>query len=100
MVANIKSITQISYPDTEFSENFSFDSVLPQGVFSFRFRYMNSRWNCWVTLPNGEIRQIGVLPYVISCAGFLDFGFMFGTSLKEITKDELKNTFLYVLEWE
>ena len=96
----IKAMEAVKFPDGDISDNFSFTVVHPDGVFEFHFRYMNDRWNLWVTLPSGEKRCAGVEPNVTSWVGFLDYGLIFVTDMKEITRNTLTLTTLYILTWE
>lgn len=96
----IKAMEAVKFPDGDISENFTFSVVHPDGVFEFHFRYMNDRWNLWVTLPSGEKRCGGVVPNVVSWAGFLDYGLIFVTDMTEITRNTLTLTSLYILTWE
>lgn len=97
---NIKSAYEVSWPNGELEENFTFSTVHPDGVFQFKFRWFNGRWNGWCTLPSGEIRAFGVEPLVASWVGFLDYGITFNTELSVIDKDSLFNTRLFILSWE
>lgn len=96
---DIKSATQVAWPTTDLTDNFSFSTLHPDGVFKFTFRYFNDRWNCWVTLPDGETRAAGVEPLVTSWTGFLDYGILFNTSLLKIDRDSLFTTELIILKW-
>lgn len=95
----IKAINQIQWPNENLEENFKFSVVHPDGVFTFLFRYFNDRWNCWCTLPSGEIRGVGVEPNVMSWSGFLDYGVYFMTDLEVIDKSSLPLTQLYIVSW-
>lgn len=100
MNKEIKNVVLVSYPNTSPSHNFSFSTVEENGVFKFHFMWKNDRWNCWVTVPSGEVRQCSVYPNVISWLGFLDYGILFRTALTEISFDEIFNTELYIIEWK
>ena len=96
---DIKTVTQIKWPTGEISENFQFETVTQYGTFTLLFKWLNNRWNCWVTLPSGDVRQAGVYPNVTSWLGFLDYGLIFYTALQNIQYDELFTTELYLVEW-
>lgn len=96
---DIKSITLISFPGSDIKENFQFETVTSFGNFTFDFKWLNDRWNCWVTLPDEEVRQAGVYPGVISWSEFLDYGLTFYTPLQDIGYDSLFDTELYLIEW-
>ena len=97
---NIKDVFQVIWPQTDLEENFTFSTVHPDGVFQFRFRWFNDRWNGWCTLPSGEVRAFGVEPLVVSWVGFLDYGIVFDTELSEIDKASLYSTKLCIVSWE
>ena len=97
---NISSLNQVEWPTTEISDNFSFSTMHPDGLFKFLFRYFNGRWNCWCTLPSGETRVVGVEPNVVSWSGFLDYGIVFITELPLISRNSLFLTSLYIITWE
>lgn len=95
----IQNASLVHWPADEVSENFEFDVIDTDGTFKFSFKWMNDRWNVWVTLPDNSVRQAGVYPGVISWTGFLDYGLMFRTSLSEINYNSLLLTELYILKW-
>lgn len=99
MTKNAKQVCLVKYPETDFSDNFEFDTVHPDGVFNFHFRYFGGKWHGWCTLPSGEIRAFGVLPFVLSWTGFSDYGLYFDTSLQSISRSDLANTSLYIVSW-
>ena len=89
----------ISWPGGELVENFTFDATAEAGNFSLHFKWLNDRWNLWVTLPSGEIRQAGVQPDVISWSEFDDFGLVFVTDMENIDFNSLFLTELYLITW-
>lgn len=95
----IQNASLVHWPADEVSENFEFDVIDTDGTFKFSFKWMNDRWNVWVTLPDNSVRQAGVYSGVISWTGFLDYGLMFKTSLSEINYNSLLLTELYILKW-
>lgn len=96
----IKSMALVSWPNGELTDNFTFSTVHPDGVFIFKFRYFNNRWNGWCTLPSGEVRAFGIEPLVASWMGFLDYGILFDTELPVIDENSLFDTSLYIVTWE
>ena len=84
MANTIKAASKVNWPTSEPQENFSFSVNDTSGIFEFKFKWLNNRWNCWVTLPDGSVRQAGVYPNVASWTGFLDYGLVFITDLQNI----------------
>lgn len=97
---SIKNTYLVPYPDLDTpAENFTFNCVLPSGTFSFHFKWLNNRWDLWVTLPDGTVRQAGVYPNVMSWSGHTDYGVIFNTSLSDIDFSSLFLTELLIVEW-
>lgn len=94
-----KSAVKVDFPDMDFPDDFSFDTVHPDGVFNFRFAWFNGRWNGWCKIPSGETRSFGVLPNVISWTGFPDYGIALITDLTVIDRNSLPSVELVVLTW-
>lgn len=97
---NITAANLVSWPSGDTTENFTFSTVHPDGVFQFKFRWFNDRWNGWCTLPDGEVRAFGVEPNIVSWSGFLDYGLVINTDLTVIDQASLNTTELYILTWE
>lgn len=97
---DIKSLRKVKFPNGEPKNNFTFSAIDEDGTFRFHFRWINERWNCWVTLPSGEERTCSVYANVISWTGFLDYGIVFSTELKEISFSDLFSTELYIIKWQ
>lgn len=92
-----RSAWQINIPDLPLDPyNFQFTSNLPDGAFTFVFRWFNNIWNIWVTLPSGEIRQAGGHSNVLSWTGFADYLFRLNTSLDKIQQNDLANVQMVV----
>ena len=89
----------ITFPGGTIAENFSFDCSTTQGNFSFHFKWFNSRWNLWVTLPSGEVRQAGVIPGVTSWSEFNDYGLMFEANTETIDYSSLFASRMYLIKW-
>lgn len=100
MAKEIKSASKVNWPNTEPKENFLFTVNDTAGTFEFKFKWLNNRWYCWVTLPDGSVRQAGVFPGVINWTGFLDYGLVFVTDLTQIKFDQLYMTEVYILKWQ
>ena len=90
---------KVPFPSGELSENFTFTCTATDGLFEFHFKWLNDRWNLWVTLPNGEVRQAGVLPGVVSWSECSSYGLVFETVLETIDYSSLFLTELYILTW-
>ena len=95
----IESKELIAFPSGSITENFTFECSTTHGNFSFHFKWLNSKWCLWVTLPDGEVRQAGVLPGVTSWSEFNDYGLVFTTNLKTIDFNSLFLTELYLIKW-
>lgn len=95
-----KRIERINWPSFDLAENFEFDVTAASGSLTLHFKWLNERWNLWVTLPDGTVRQAGVYPGVVSWTGFNDYGFLFATSLEEIGYASLQLAEVYLIIWE
>lgn len=95
----IRTVNQVEWPNETPLENFQFTAIDDDGEFIFKFKLLSGRWHCWVTLPNGTVREAGVYPNVINWTGAGDYGLVFLTSLKEITKDTLYLTEMDIIKW-
>lgn len=88
---------QVNLPDVgQDPVNFVFTTTLPDGEFSFKFMWFDSKWNAWVTLPSGEIRGSGVSPNTLSWTGFYDYYIQFLTTLESITQNDLSKVTMVV----
>jgi hypothetical protein len=96
----VKIKERVPFPNTELTENFKFTCSAQGGVFDFHFKWLNGRWNCWVTLPDGKVRQAGVQPGVVSWSESKGYGLVFETALPVIDFNSLFLTELYILTWE
>ena len=95
----ITGASRVNWPTNTVLENFEFEAIDAAGTFKFLFKWLNDRWNCWVTLPDGSVRQAGVYPNVVSWTGCLDYGLVFKTELSEINYSSLLLTELFILKW-
>ena len=95
----IKTKELVPFPSNEIAENFSFSCSATGGAFTFHFKWLNDRWNLWVTLPSGEVRQAGVYPGVTSWSEFNDYGIVFETVMDSIDYNSLFLTRMYLLTW-
>ena len=89
----------IPWPSGSIAKNFIFDAIAGSGNFKFHFKWLNDRWNVWVTLPSGEVRQAGVQPGVISWSEFSDYGLVFKTDMETIDYNSLFLTELCLITW-
>lgn len=94
-----QKIELVSFPSAEPTENFEFSCTADSGTFLFHFKWLNNRWNLWVTLPDGSIRQAGVGPGLVSWTGYNDYGIYFKTELQVIDFNSLFLTELYLITW-
>lgn len=95
----VKTKERVPFPNGDIAENFEFSCSAESGVFNFHFKWLNNRWNLWVTLPDGKVRQAGVQPGVISWSGSREYGLVFETNLPVIDFNSLFMTELYILTW-
>ena len=89
----------VPFPSEDPQENFEFSCTADVGSFTFHFKWLNGRWNCWVTLPDGSVRQAGVEPNVVSWTGYDDYGLVFQTSLPAIDFNSLFLTEMVLITW-
>lgn len=89
----------IPWPSGNLSQNFIFEATASGGNFKLHFKWLNNRWNLWVTLPSGEIRQAGVQPGVISWSEFDDYGIVFETDMETVDYNSLFLTELCLITW-
>lgn len=80
---------------------FTFTTQTQDGAWTFVFKYVNGRWNAWVTLPSGEVRQAGCVPDVVNWSGFLDFGLVLISSSAALGLNDLTSsgTSLVLIGW-
>lgn len=95
----IKTKELVSFPNSEITENFSFSCSAEAGMFTFHFKWLNDRWNVWVTLPDGSVRQAGVVPGVISWSECKNYGLLFESNLSTVDYKSLFLTEMYILTW-
>lgn len=96
----IKEAYLCPWPSVEIQENFKFNVAVPQGTIELAFKWINDRWNCWVTLPDGTVRQAGIYPNVTSWSGFLDYGFYVKSDMQQIDFNSLFLCEVYFIVWE
>ena len=89
----------VPFPSSEPQENFIFDCATDAGIFTFHFKWFNDRWNLWVTLPDGSVRQAGTEPGVVSWSEFEDYGLIFITEAERIKFNDLFQTEMYIITW-
>ena len=89
----------VPWPNGNLAANFQFDATADAGNFTFHFKWLKGSWKLWVTLPDGEVRQAGVLPEVISWSEFDDYGIVIETDMESIDFNSLFLTELYIITW-
>jgi hypothetical protein len=97
-----KSISVVNLPAASVGAMaFSFETTTADGSWAFLFAWMNGRWNAWVTLPSGEVRQAGCVPRVVNWTGFLDFGMVILSDLASLGLGDLVSvgTSLVLIAW-
>lgn len=95
----VKTKEFVPFPSGDITENFKFSCSAQSGNFTFHFKWLNGRWNVWVTLPDGEVRQAGVFPGVTSWSESKTYGLVFESNLPEIDYSSLFLTELYIITW-
>lgn len=93
------AIEQVAWPEFDISENFEFDAIAQGGTFKFHFRWLNDRWNLWVTLPDETVRQASVYPGVISWTGYSDWGIVIKSNMEKIDYSNLLLSEVYIITW-
>lgn len=89
----------IPWPSAELSDSFSFYCSCSAGSVKLTFKWLNGRWNLWVELPDGSVREAGVQPNVTSWRGFSDYSFFVKTDLADIGYNSLFLCELYLVTW-
>ena len=94
-----KRVEQITWPEVELQEDFQFDVVTEDGNFNLHFIWQNERWDCFATIPDGTVRQAGVVPNLCSWTGFRDYGISFKSDLDSFTYETLFDSEIYICVW-
>lgn len=98
---SIKSALTFKVPDMETTlPNFTFSVLHDDGEFTFLMRFFNGSWNCWVTLPNGQIQQAGIYPNVVSWSEGDNYGLLVKTDLSTIDFSSIDKITLVILTWQ
>jgi len=96
----ITALQEIPFPQIDIQDNFEFDAVCAPGTIHINFKWFSDRWHAWFTLPNGDVREAGVYPNVVTGSGHTDYGCIFVTDLASIDYNSLFLTTLYLITWE
>jgi hypothetical protein len=97
----LEKIYQVNLPGTiNGLIKFDFIANTDDGGFHFFFWYFSNQWNCWVKLPGGEIRTIGVYPNNLNWGSFLDYSLLISFSANSITFEDLSKIGVYILKWQ
>lgn len=98
---NVSNFYQINFPnfDATVTPNITFNSKVGSDLFSFTFRF-NVIWRGWCTMPDGSIRQLGIIPNVLNWSRFQDWSLMFLFSGQSIGQLDLINSTMVVLQWQ
>lgn len=96
-----KSTETIKFPEMDIQDSFTFQANIKDGIVSFKFKWLNDKWNCWVTLPDGKVRSAGVYPNVENWTGSSDYSLTFSTSIADkIGRDDLLDTEMVMKTWQ
>jgi hypothetical protein len=81
---------------------FTFSSSTADGSWTFVFKWLAGKWNAWVTLPSGEVRQAGCVPNVVDWSTFADYGFVIVSSLTALGLNDLASagTSMVIIAWD
>lgn len=93
------NMEDIDFPEMQVTENFTFNATVSAGTVTFQFKWINNKWNCWVTLPDKSVRAAGVIPNTTNWTGMSDYGLRFETSLQNISKEDITNTKIVFITW-
>jgi hypothetical protein len=99
MIRTPTAAFRVSFPELSADPfNFTFTTTLPFGTVAFKFMWFNEVWNIWLTLPTGEIRQMGGFPNSVDWTGFDDYYAQLVTMLDSIGQNDLSKTTLMVYQ--
>ena len=99
MIRTPSKAWKVSFPELPADPfNFTFTTTLPQGQFLFKFMWFNDVWNMWITLPTGEIRQVGMYPNSVNWTGFIDYYVQMVTTLDSIGQNDLSSVTMMVYQ--
>lgn len=96
----IKQAELIPWPESDITDNFEFEAIASAGTFVFKFKWLNDRWNLWVTLPDGTVKQAGTVPEIISWTGSNDYGLILKSSLDFLDYNSLFMAGMYLITWQ
>jgi len=94
----ISKVYEVVFPDFGSNLKFKFLCSTDDGNFNFEFQYFNNQWNCWITLPDGSIRLIGVYADITNWIGYTDYS-AYIRSVNPIVFGNLKDVNIYIIKW-
>lgn len=80
--------------------NFTFESLLRDGLFTFQFRYFKNNWHIKVVTNSSEVRSAATFINVPFWMGHNDFSLLFSSSLKSIGQNDLDKVSMYMVYWK
>jgi hypothetical protein len=99
-VKTLNNIYQIEIPQAASGlTKFDFTSMLGDISLLFNFWFFNNRWNCWVTLPSGEKRTIGIFTNNYCWSEYSDYSVIISFSNENIFFDDILDIGLFILQW-
>jgi len=78
--------------------NFSFTATIAAQAWVFNFQWRTDHWTAVVTLPDGTLRESGVIPEVINWSRNTDYNLTFSlSSADEIGLDDISDIAIHVI---
>jgi hypothetical protein len=78
--------------------NFTFNARINGMIFAFNFKY-TGKWNIYVTMPGGTIRDAALIPNVTQWSGYSDYSIYCQTDLANIGVNDLDKVSLYMVSF-
>jgi hypothetical protein len=79
--------------------NVIFNTRINNKLFIFKLLYRNTKWICWVIMPDNTIRYFGLIPNVLNWKDYSDYGIILYTNDIEITQSNIQGQSIGVIEW-